>query len=400
MIKKNSLTILAIETSCDETAAAVLSLNKQNLPVFSPQDSSFSEKLFLSRNKSADKNTLYWPKIQTLSSVIKSQIKLHANMGGVVPEVAARAHLKYIRPVVTKALKDSKLKIEQLDYIAVTQGPGLIPSLLVGVEFAKMLSLSSGIPLLPINHMAGHLYSPFGGMSSKLSSPSNLKFLFPMICLIVSGGHTMIVVMENTKNYKVIGRTVDDAAGEAFDKVAKLLGLPYPGGPAVSKLATKSKTTNIVFPRPMLHSKDYNFSFSGLKTAVLYKTQDLKFKISATAPMSIGAMADRKDLKIKAEICKAFQDAAVDILAIKTLRAAKEYKAKSISISGGVSANNALQKRFEQDCKKNKLKLLLPGKGLSTDNAEMIGIAAAFALINGARQTSPTKVIADPNLEL
>lgn len=349
-MKKNQ-TILAIETSCDETAAAVLSVDI----------------------------TQKFPKIKTLSSIIKSQIKLHAKMGGVVPDIAARAHLKYIRPVVTKALKDSKVRITDLDYIAVTQGPGLIPSLLVGVEFAKMLSLATGTPLLPINHMAGHLYSPF----TEIRHPQNL---FPMVSLIVSGGHTMIVVMKDSKNYTVVGHTVDDAAGEAFDKVAKLLGLPYPGGPIVSRLATKIKKTSFEFPRPMVHSKDYNFSFSGLKTAVLYHVQDLKLKI--------------EDSRTKSEICKAFEDAVVDILAIKTLRAVKEYKAKSVSVTGGVSANTALQKRFQKDCKENNLKLFFPKKGLSTDNAEMIGIAAAFALANKVKIQPTKKVIANPNLAL
>lgn len=355
MTKGAHKTILAIETSCDETAAAVLSVDITN-------------KI---------------PKIKTLSSVIKSQIKLHAGMGGVVPEVAARAHLKYIRPVVERALKATSYNLQAIDYIAVTQGPGLIPSLIVGVEFAKMLSLSSGIPLLPINHMAGHLYSPFGTIRN---SESAIKNLFPMISLIVSGGHTMIVVMTDAKKYKVIGHTVDDAAGEAFDKVAKLLGLPYPGGPVVSKLAAKAKSSTLEFPRPMVHTKDYNFSFSGLKTAVLYYLQSLS--------------TDHYSLTTQSSVCKAFEDAVVDVLAIKTLRATKQYKAKSISISGGVSANTALQKRFQQECKKNNLQLLLPGKGLSTDNAEMIGIAAAFALANGKKPVSPTKVIANPNLAL
>ena len=192
---------MAIETSCDETAASVLSV--------------------------ADDGR--WPKIKTLSSVVKSQIKIHSKFGGVVPEAAARAHVKNILPVVKTALSTAHLALSTIDYLAVTAGPGLIPSLIVGVEFAKALSLATGKPIIPVNHMLGHLYSPFGKQSA-VSSKQSAK-LFPMISLIVSGGHTMLVLVKNEKNYKVLGQTVDDAAGEAFDKVAKLLGLPYPGGP-------------------------------------------------------------------------------------------------------------------------------------------------------------------------
>src|ERR1051326_8830184 len=324
--------ILAIETSCDETAAAVLRL--------------------------AD------DRVETLSSVVKSQTKLHSKFCGVVPEVAARAHVRYIRPVIEQTINNSELTINDLDYIAVTQGPGLIPSLIVGVEFAKALSLATGKPVIPVNHLAGHLYSPFGSQSKVTGQMSNV---FPMISLIVSGGHTILVLMKNLKEYKVLGETVDDAAGEAFDKVAKLLKLPYPGGPQVSKLAEAAKNP-VNFPRPMINSKDYNFSFSGLKTAVLYYLRD-------------------NPRVLPADICAGFQNAVVDVLVAKTLRAAKEYNAKSISLSGGVAANKALRTELNLKSKILNLKFFVPPKNLCTDNAEMIGLAAAFALKNGKKPT-------------
>jgi N6-L-threonylcarbamoyladenine synthase len=345
MFGLNSVKILAIETSCDETAAAVLEVGNDE--------------------------------IKTLSSVVKSQIKLHAKMGGVVPEVAARAHVKNILPVTKKALTDSKINLADIDYIAVTQGPGLIPSLIVGVEFAKALSLATNKPIIPVNHMLGHLYSPL---------KDNLqKNIFPMISLIVSGGHTMLVLMKNIKDYKVLGETVDDAAGEAFDKVAKLLKLPYPGGPEVSKLALKGNP-DFIFPRPMINNKNYNFSFSGLKTAVLYHEQSLK-------PKSY-------NLKAKQNICKAFQDAAVDVLVTKTMRAVKEFGAKSISLSGGVAANQALRSELNLQSKILNLKFFVPALGLCTDNAEMIGLAAAFMLKNGYKPKSYKTIKADSNFSL
>ncbi len=339
-----SIKILAIETSCDETAAAVLSVNL---------------------------NGKNFPKITPLSSVVKSQIKLHAKMGGVVPEVAARAHVKNILPVVERSLNDAGCKLSDLNYIAVTQGPGLIPSLIVGVEFAKALSLSTGIPVIPVNHMLGHLYSPF-----TTSSPPN----FPMVALIVSGGHTMLVLMKNLYEYKILGQTVDDAAGEAFDKVAKLLKLPYPGGPEVSKLAEQGRPA-FQFPRPMIASKDYNFSFAGLKTAVLYFLRDNP-KTSA------------------ADICKAFEDAVVDVLISKTFKAIKQFGAKSVSLSGGVSANKKLRQVLISQSKTFNIQCFIPQAGLSTDNAEMIGMAAAVQLSGGNKPKNTKSIKADPNLAL
>jgi len=363
-MKKNKI-ILAIETSCDETAASILE---------------------------ADFNHA-WPKIKTLSSIIKSQSNIHKSFGGVVPEAAARAHVKYIRPIIEQAIKKSNIPLSddrrqvvydkifnKIDYIAVTVGPGLQPSLIVGVEFAKALSFALKKPIIPVNHLAGHLYSPFKDKGLKI------KDMFPMISLIVSGGHTILVLMKNIREYKVLGQTVDDAAGEAFDKVAKLLNLPYPGGPEVSKLADDGNPMAINFPRPMIHHKNYNFSFSGLKTAVLYHLRDLSPK-----PLALNA---------KADICSSFQQAVVDVLVAKTLRAAKEFKAKSISLSGGVAANQALRKELIVNCKSLNVKFMAPPINLCTDNAEMIGLAAGFMLNNGFKPKSYKTVKATPNLQL
>lgn len=369
------ITILAIETSCDETAAAVLSLS-----------SPFPIRLLLragSNPSHQEEGMIQFPKIKTLSSIIKSQTKLHSKMGGVVPEAAARAHVKYIRPVVESALKTINYKLETIDYIAITVGPGLAPSLIAGVEFAKTLSFALKKPIIPVNHMAGHLYSPFANLTPKTY---NLKTIFPMISLIVSGGHTMLVLMKNINNYKVIGETVDDAAGEAFDKVAKLLKLHYPGGPAISTLAIKGNPNAIAFPRPMIHSKDYNFSFSGLKTAVLYYMQG--YKLTAISH------------KLKTDICASFQQAVVDVLVSKTLRAVKEFDAKSISLSGGVSANISLREKLKVESKKLKVKFLPSPLHLTGDNAEMIGMAASFMLASGYKPKKYSQVKAEPNLEL
>ena len=387
LMNKTSKFILAIETSCDETAAAVLSMEPSPRP--SPRG----------RGRKTE-----WPKIQTLSSVVKSQISIHKSFGGVVPEAAARAHVKNILPVVEKALVEAKITspnlslkkerngsisllakggLREVNYIAITVGPGLIPSLIVGVEFARALGLATGKPIIPVNHMMGHLYSPFGRLNAK-RYPLNAN-LFPVISLIVSGGHTILAVMNNIRDYKVLGQTVDDAAGEAFDKVAKLLGLPYPGGPEVSKLAARSKNP-VNFPRPMINSKNYNFSFSGLKTAVLYYVQSLQ--------------PTNYNLQAKQNICAGFQQAAVDVLVTKTLRAVKEYGAKSISLSGGVAANKSLRQMLKVKCQMLGLKFFAPPQNLCTDNAEMIGIAACFMLHNGFKPKKYSQIKADPNLEL
>jgi N6-L-threonylcarbamoyladenine synthase len=347
-MSKTTATILAIETSCDETAAAVL------------------------RGDTTSKQ----PRMNMLSSVVKSQIEIHSKTGGVVPEVAARAHIQNILPVTEKALRDAKLSIADIDYVAVTAGPGLIVSLIVGTEFAKGLALASKKPLLPTNHMAGHLYSAF------MHAPGKLKF--PLLSIIVSGGHTMLVLMKDFKSYKIIGETVDDAAGEAFDKVARLLKLPYPGGPEISKLAQLGKT-DLKFPRPMLHEDNFSFSFSGLKTAVLYYIEKLKRPLT------------KQD---RADIAMSFENAAVDVLIKKALRAAKQYKCKTIALSGGVAANRKLRANLATACQENSLALTVPEFELCTDNAQMIALAAYFNLRNRKKPVPIQKVKANPNWEL
>jgi N6-L-threonylcarbamoyladenine synthase len=339
--------ILAIETSCDETASAVL------------------QGQFGGR-----------PKFKLLSSIVKSQIDIHEKYGGVVPEVAARAHMQNILPVVEKGLSEAKSKLTDIDYIAVTSGPGLVVSLIVGTEFAKGLSLSTGIPLLPTNHIEGHLYSAFG------ENPEKVKF--PVLCVIVSGLHTTFAVMKDYHNYTVIGNTVDDAAGEAFDKVARLLNLAYPGGPKISKLALEGKT-DLNFTRPMLHAKNFDFSFAGLKTAVLYYIRDLNKPLTK---------------QTKADIAMSFENAVCDVITQKALRAAQKYNCKTVSLSGGVSANKKLREYLANMCKDQKINFAVPSFDLCTDNAGMIAIAAYFNLLDGKKPVAPAKVKADPVWEI
>jgi N6-L-threonylcarbamoyladenine synthase len=342
-MKKNKVTILAIETSCDETAAAILHGNLGSKPEF-----------------------------KLLSSVVNSQIEIHKKSGGVIPEIAARAHVKNIVPVIQETLRKAKMNLNDIDYFAVTSGPGLIVSLVIGVEFTKTLALATGKRLIPTNHMAGHLYSAFA------EKPSQTKF--PAISLIVSGGHTMLMLLKDYKHTKVIGSTVDDAAGEAFDKVAKLLGLPYPGGPVISKLAEQGNP-DFVFPRPMLNQKNFDFSFSGLKTSVRnFKAANPKVK--------------------KADIARAFEDAVVDTLVTKTIRAAQKHNAKTISLAGGVAANKKLRSELASACKKEKINFVMPSFELCTDNAQMIAIAAYMRLFQGFAPVDFHKVKADPAWEL
>ncbi len=349
----NSVNILAIETSCDETAASVL---RGDI-------------------KSAQ------PKFKFLSSVVKSQISIHKKTGGVVPEVAAREHMVNILPVTEKALTDAKLKLNQIDYVAVTSGPGLVVALIVGTEFAKGLALATKTPLLPTNHMEGHLYSAFADKPEKVQ--------FPVLSIIVSGGHTMFVLLKDYKNYKVIGNTVDDAAGEAFDKVARLLKLPYPGGPEISKLAHLGKT-DIKFPRPMIGENNFNFSFSGLKTAVLYYIDKVK--------------ATQKDKPLskqkKADIAMSFENAVADVITRKAAKAVAKYKCKTVALSGGVAANKKLRAELNRMAEENNINFTVPDFELCTDNAQMIALAAYFNLRAGKKPTSSGKVRANPAWEI
>jgi N6-L-threonylcarbamoyladenine synthase len=330
--------ILGIETSCDETAVAVV------------------------KGKNGSVNVL--------SSVISSQIKLHADWGGIVPNLAAREHLKNIMPVIELSLKGADLDPEKIDLIAITRGPGLIPALLIGTSVAKTLSWVWKKPLLGINHIEGHIYSNFVREGKRQKAKGkNDGIKFPILCLVVSGGHTQLILMKNHLNYKIIGETLDDAAGEAFDKVARILGLGYPGGPIISayaemKLKLKSEKLKVNFPRPMINSKDFNFSFSGLKTAVLYEVKKLK----------------TVNQEQKITICREFQQAVIDVLISKTLGAAKKFRPKTIMLAGGVSANVELRRQLGKTIRKiaPSIGYRPPAAKYSVDNAVMIAAAAGF----------------------
>ena len=317
--------ILGIETSCDDTGIALIECDK---------------------NK----------KCRILSNVISSQIKVHAPYGGVVPNLAARAHLKNIKPVLKKALKNAELLLnkQKIDLIAVTKEPGLSPCLLIGLNFAKALAYNWQLPIIEINHIQGHIYANWF---------NKIEPEFPILALIVSGGHTQLALMKNHKNFKILGETRDDAVGEAFDKVGKLLGLDYPGGPLISKHALKGDKNAFDLPRPMINSKDYDFSFSGLKTAVFYKIKNQK-KISQ---------------KYINNMTASFQQAAIDVLIKKTIKAVKEYKIKTVILSGGVSANLELRKQMKNNIKELDIKFQMPSIELCTDNGAMIAMAAFFA---------------------
>lgn len=349
---KSSVNILAIETSFDETAVAIL------------------------RGKLGTKN----PEFKLLSSIVNSQIEIHKNTGGVIPEIAARAHVKNIVPAVQQTLDQASMTLDDIDYFAVTSGPGLIVSLAIGVEFVKALSLATGKKIIPTNHMAGHLYSAFTKVNDKGQIINSTKSKFPAVSLIVSGGHTMLMLLKDYKHHKLIGGTLDDAAGEAFDKVSRLLGLPFPGGPVISKLAEKGNP-DFVFPRPMLNQKNLDFSFSGLKTSVR------------------NFIHDNPKAK-KADIARAFEDAVIDTLVTKTLRAAKKHKAKTVSLAGGVAANKKLRAELAAACAKETIEFTMPSFELCTDNAQMIAIAAYMRLLQGFKPVSFEKVKADPSWEL
>jgi len=341
------ISILAIESSADETGAAVL------------------------------QGDIKLKKFQLLSNVIYSQIKIHQKTGGIVPEVAARNHILKILPIIEVALQNAKLNLRKIDAIAVTAGPGLITSLMIGVDTAKALSFALRKPIIPVNHMEGHLLSALGPTSYELQATS-----FPALGLVVSGGHTMLVLVKKIGKYKLLGETLDDAAGECFDKVAKIMNLPYPGGPAISTLAKKGDPKAIDFPRPLLGSKDYNFSFSGLKTAVLYFLRD-------------HPKAD------KADVAASVQQAIMDVLISKTMRAGRQYKVKTVLLGGGVSANAMLRAELDRAVKKNLKgsRLYIPEASLTTDNAGMIAIAAFFQAAAG-RRTTYDKVMAKSHWEL
>jgi N6-L-threonylcarbamoyladenine synthase len=334
--------VLAVESSCDETGIAVVE----------------------------DGRRIH-------ANVVASQVALHAPTGGIVPEVAARAHLRWIVPVLDEALETAGVTPRDLDAVAVTYGPGLAGSLLVGINFAKTLAWAHGLPLVPVNHLEGHVYAGWlidPGEAEREAPP------FPLVALVVSGGHTFLAEMRDHLTYRLLGQTIDDAAGEAFDKVGRLLGLGYPGGPAISRAAEAASARDRVFPRAWL-GDSYDVSFSGLKTAAR--------RIIAEARADEGLPADERDGvlpdAVTAELAWGFQDSVVDVLARKTIRAAEETGARGIVLGGGVAANRALRERISGEAEARGLALVIPRPGLCTDNGAMIGAAGARRLAAGVR---------------
>jgi N6-L-threonylcarbamoyladenine synthase len=344
--------ILALETSCDETSAAVVRDGK------------------------------------VLSNVVSSQIKLHAEYGGVVPELAAREHLKNLLPVAQAALSEADVSPTQLEAVAATQGPGLGIALLIGFKAAQSVAFALDKPFIGINHHEAHLYSPWIVDGAGMFSPSPLggvrgsdsqsgelnkelaadfSSFQPNISLIVSGGHTMLVLVDSELKHRVLGGTIDDAAGECFDKTGKLMGLAYPAGPVIDRLAEQGNPNTYNFPRPLLHDTNDDFSFSGLKTSVRYFIRDHP-----------ALLEDSQKVR---DLCASVQAAIVEVLVKKTLRAAKREGVRCITASGGVTCNRALRNELERACKKNGLTLRLAEKNLCTDNAAMIGILAERKLL-------------------
>lgn len=312
--------VLGIETSCDETGIALYDTDKGLVA-----------------------HTLY------------SQIALHAEYGGVVPELASRDHIRRIRPLILEALQKSSLSLSDIDAIAYTKGPGLAGALLVGASVANSLALALDVPVVGIHHLEGHLLSPLLAKDAPV---------FPFVALLVSGGHTQLMAIEGIGQYRLLGETLDDAAGEAFDKSAKLLGLPYPGGPEISRLAEKGVPDQFDLPRPMLHSKNLDFSFSGLKTAVLHTVQ--KSEMTEV---------------VKCDVARAFVDAIVEVLVTKCKAALKQTGLKQLVVAGGVGANTQLREALNQEAKKRRFRVFYPPLEFCTDNGAMIAFAGAMHLL-------------------
>ena len=333
------ITILAIETSCDETAAAVV------------------------RNGRV-----------VLSNIISSQIELHQLYGGVVPEIASRKHIEKINQVIEEALTEAGVVLQEIDAIGVTYGPGLVGALLVGVAEAKAISFAADKPLVGVHHIEGHVSANY--IENKELEP-------PFLCLIVSGGHTHLVLVKEYGAYEIIGKTRDDAAGEAFDKVARAIGLGYPGGPKIDKLSKEGNKKAITFPRAQIEGAPYDFSFSGLKSAVLNHINSCEMK---------------KEEINRADIAASFQEAVIDVLVTKTIMAAKNYGMTKIAVAGGVAANTSLREAMAAACAENNLTFYHPSPIFCTDNAAMIGTAAYYEYLKGSRADLTLNAV--PNLRI
>ena len=339
MKNEKDIVILAIESSCDETAAAVVKNGRE-----------------------------------VLSNIISSQIALHTLYGGVVPEIASRKHIEKINQVIEEALKQANMTLDEIDAIGVTYGPGLVGALLVGVAEAKAIAYAAKKPLIGVHHIEGHISANY--IENKDLEP-------PFACLVVSGGHTHLVVVEDYGKYKILGRTRDDAAGEAFDKVARAIGLGYPGGPKIDKLSKEGNPEAIAFPRAHIAESVYDFSFSGLKSAVLNYLNGAKMKGEEIAA---------------ADVAASFQKAVTDVLVEHAMMAVKEYGFDKLAIAGGVASNSTLRREMELACEKNHVKFYHPSPILCTDNAAMIGAAAYYEYLEGTRHGLDLNAI--PNLKL
>lgn len=333
------ITILAIESSCDETAAAVVRNGRE-----------------------------------VLSNVIYSQIDLHTLYGGVVPEIASRKHIDKINQVVEKALTDSGKSLEEMDAVAVTYGPGLVGPLLVGVSAAKAIAYGANLPIVGVHHIEGHISANY---------IANASLEPPFMCLVVSGGHTHLVKVADYGEYEILGKTSDDAAGEAFDKVARAIGLGYPGGPKIDKVSKEGNPQAIAFPRAKVGGSEFDFSFSGMKSAVLNYLN--------TASMN-------NEEIVVADVAASFQQAVIDVLVGHSMEALDIYGFKKFAIAGGVASNSGLRKAFEAACSQKGVEFFLPPPILCTDNAAMIGAAAYYEYIKGVRHGLDLNAV--PNLKL